>query len=54
MPKRGPISKKFLCKSALAQAAGPETANVQSPQLQDRWAYSNKAQVHFRIPEDGP
>ena len=31
MPKRGPISQKFLCKSALAQAAGAETANVPPP-----------------------
>ena len=30
-PKRGPISKKFLCKSALAQATGAEMAIGVSP-----------------------
>ena len=31
LPQRGPISKKFLCKSALAQATGAEMAIGVSP-----------------------
>ena len=33
LPQRGPISKKFLCKSALAQATGAEMAIGASPPI---------------------
>ena len=54
LPQRGPISKKFLCKSALAQATGAEMAIGASPpiplaawNLAKKYDKSNKSSKRF-------